>query len=186
MRVADILSPFGQKSPEGKGAGEKKGIVKSEYAIFNIPVGLVEAETSALNQCIRQNRVVQVTKEIIRVGDAAFWTFLVEYLPGMKESVGSQGKQGIDYRDLLSAEDFTAFMKLKDVRTTLAETAGIPVYAVFTNEQLAEIVRQKPKSLVKLQEIKGIGESKAKNYGQAFLDCLSAMGGRDDTQRKSD
>lgn len=129
---------------------------------------------------------MQVTKEIIRVGDAAFWTFLVEYLPGTKESGVGQGKPGIDYRDLLSAEDFTAFMKLKEVRTALAETAGIPVYAVFTNEQLAEIVRQKPKNLIKLQEIKGIGESKAKSYGQAILDCLVSAGGRDETQRKPD
>ena len=67
-------------------------------------------------------------------------------------------------------------MKLKEVRTALAETAGIPVYAVFTNEQLAEIVRQKPTSLAKLQEIKGIGESKARSYGQACMDCLAGKG----------
>ena len=160
--------------------------MKSEYAVFNIPVGLAEAETSALNLFIRQNRVVQVTKEIIRVGDAAFWTFLVEFLPGTKEAGGGQGKPGVDYRDLLSAEDFSWFMKLKEVRTALAETAGIPVYAVFTNEQLAEIVRQKPKSMAKLQEIKGIGEAKSRSYGQAVLDCLMPTGVRDDTQRKPD
>jgi superfamily II DNA helicase RecQ len=160
--------------------------MKSEYAVFNISVGIAEAETSALNQFIRQNRIVQVSKELVRVSDAAFWTFLVEYLPGTKEPGGSLNKPGVDYRDLLSAQDFVWFMKLKDVRTTLAEKAGIPVYAVFTNEQLAEIVRQKPKSLAKLQEIKGIGESKAKSYGQACLDCLSALDGHDETKREPD
>ena len=48
-----------------------------------------------------------------------------------KDSGGVRGKLGIDCHDLLSPEDFSWFLKLKEVRMALAEAAGIPVYTVF-------------------------------------------------------
>ena len=110
----------------------------------------------------------------------------VESIPGQKDATPPAPKSGVDYRDLLSTEDFSLFLRLKELRTSLSESAGVPVYAVFTNEQLAEIVRTKPVSLANLQEIRGIGEAKAKSYGQAFLDLLSGKGRADEADRPSD
>jgi superfamily II DNA helicase RecQ len=46
---------------------------------------------------------------------------------------------------------------------------GIPTYAVFTNEQLAEIARKRPQEMSKLKEVEGVGESRLQKYGQLFL-----------------
>ncbi|WP_253723045.1 HRDC domain-containing protein [Treponema sp. OMZ 787] len=45
---------------------------------------------------------------------------------------------------------------LRDERKKLAEQAGIPVYAVVTNAQLAQIAVEKPKSISELSKIEGI------------------------------
>jgi superfamily II DNA helicase RecQ len=149
--------------------------MKSEYSIFNIPIGMNQSDTRELNLFIQQNRVIQISKELVRTGDTALWSFLLEYLPGQQSgTTGNRdaAKPFIDYRDILSSEDFALFIKLKEIRAALSETSGQPVYAVCTNEQLAEIAKRKPATMTALQEIRGIGEAKAKAYGQTILDGI--------------
>jgi superfamily II DNA helicase RecQ len=43
------------------------------------------------------------------------------------------------------------------------------VYAVFTNDQLAGMVKKRPKTAKDLLSISGIGEARSKQYGEAFL-----------------
>lgn len=78
---------------------------------------------------------------------------------------GRAGKQRVDYKEVLSPEDFALFAKLRDWRKATAEQEGIPVYAVLTNEQLAAITTKRPGSISQLREVEGIGEAKAGRYG---------------------
>ena len=48
----------------------------------------------------------------------------------------------------------------------------MPAYAVFTNEQLAEMVQRRVTSAAALREIAGIGEARVEKYGPAFLDLI--------------
>ncbi|MEL3910416.1 MAG: HRDC domain-containing protein [Treponema sp.] len=52
-----------------------------------------------------------------------------------------------DYKEVLKPDVFELFSYLRDERKKLAEQAGIPVYAVVTNAQLAQIAEKKPKTL---------------------------------------
>jgi superfamily II DNA helicase RecQ len=54
----------------------------------------------------------------------------------------------------------------------LAESEGIPVYAICTNDQLAEMAKQRIKSVEDLRRIPGIGEAKAEKYGEHFVRML--------------
>ena len=58
---------------------------------------------------------------------------------------------------------------MRVLRKAIAEKAGIPVYAVFTNDQLAGMVRKPPKKAKDLLSISGIGEARVKQYGEAFI-----------------
>jgi superfamily II DNA helicase RecQ len=73
-------------------------------------------------------------------------------------------KSKVDYKEILSPEDFTLFSKLRETRKKLAEDSGQPVYAVCTNEQLAEIAKQKPKTAAECTKIEGIGQGKAEKF----------------------
>ena len=55
----------------------------------------------------------------------------------LPESKGGGGRPRVDYKEILSADEFAVFVRLREVRKQLAATEAIPVYAVCTNEQLA-------------------------------------------------
>ena len=58
---------------------------------------------------------------------------------------------------------------MRDERKKLAEQAGIPVYAVVTNAQLAQIAEKKPQTIASLAQIEGVGQGKCEKFGAAFL-----------------
>jgi superfamily II DNA helicase RecQ len=148
--------------------------MKLQYATFLIPLHTGSDEQEELNRFLRGHRIVQTRKELVTPENAPNWAILVEYLDSPVKNNGEQIKNKIDYKDVLNALDFSLFSKLREVRKKLAEDNGLPVYAVCTNEQLAEIAKRKPKNLTECMKIEGIGQGKADKYVPALLECISA------------
>jgi hypothetical protein len=117
--------------------------MKLQYAPFLLPVWADNPEQEALNRFIRGRRVIQTKKELITLEGQPHWAILVEYIEGQNPGPQEPVKNKVDYREILSAEDFAIFSKLRDIRKRLAEENGLPVYAISTNEQLAEIAKRK-------------------------------------------
>ena len=57
----------------------------------------------------------------------------------------------------------------------IAKDEAVPVYMVFTNEQLAQMVRRRP-SKADLDKIAGVGEARIQKYGDAFWRARSSTG----------
>ncbi|MCA9129783.1 MAG: HRDC domain-containing protein [Planctomycetales bacterium] len=101
-----------------------------------------------LNQFLRTRRVVSIERHLVSESNNAYWSFCVEYLErnNSQEVVGNSrrsGKPKIDYREVLTETEFADFAKLRGLRKELAAAEGVPIYAVFTNEQLAALARAK-------------------------------------------
>jgi superfamily II DNA helicase RecQ len=146
-----------------------------QYAAFLLPLHADSPEQEALNRFIRSRRIVQTRKELVTIDGVPHWALLVEYLEGGgtgEKTANEAGKSKVDYREILSVEDFALFSKLREVRKKLAEENGLPVYAVCTNEQLAEIAKRRPQTLSDCTQIDGIGQGKAEKYVPAFLECI--------------
>jgi superfamily II DNA helicase RecQ len=62
----------------------------------------------------------------------------------------------------------------------LAEKEGVPAYALFTNEQLADMVKQSITTMAALRNVKGVGPARAAKYGAAFLEVLAEHLGKVD------
>jgi len=149
--------------------------MKLQYATFLLPLHADSPEQEALNRFLRGHRIVQARKELITTNAESHWAILLEYLdtPNTENSSGEQSvKSKVDYKEILNAADFSLFSKLREVRKKLAEENGLPVYAVCTNEQLAEIAKRRPKNLAECMQIDGIGQGKADKYVSPR--CLSA------------
>ncbi|MEZ5084652.1 MAG: HRDC domain-containing protein, partial [Bacteroidales bacterium] len=111
-------------------------------------------------------------------GANSAWTFCISYEDtNASKKTNVVGKSKIDYRDLLSPEDFSVFVQLRTLRKTLAEKAGIPPFAIFSNEQLAEMVRRRVVSTKGLRDIDGIGDARIERYAEAFLALLRKTSG---------
>lgn len=150
----------------------------TQFKFFSIPIAGDDSLESELNSFLRSVRVVSKTVQLSSSGAQPCWGICVEYFSSdyVKGSVPPRGKRAsssIDYREVLSEEDFVVFARLREVRKAIAEEKGYPPYAIFTNEQLAQMVQTRCRSLADLQKISGIGESKLKSYGAAFISALT-------------
>jgi superfamily II DNA helicase RecQ len=119
---------------------------------------------------------VQTRKELASIEGTPHWAVLVEYLDAPEKNSSDQQQIGnkVDYKEILNAGDFSLFSKLRETRKKLAEENGLPVNAVCTNEQLAEIAKRRPKTLSECMQIEGIGQGKAEKYVPAMLECIRA------------
>ena len=134
-----------------------------------------DAETQdTLNRFLRSNRVLNVHREFINDGAGSFWSLAVEYLDSSADAQADirnskTSRKRIDYREVLSPEDFALYAKLRDWRKQTADEQAVPVYTIFTNAQMAQIVRQRITETEALKGIDGIGDARIKKYGDATI-----------------
>lgn len=157
-----------------------------QYKFFIIPVTDCENAESELNRFLRSVRVITVDREFVSNGQNSFWGIAVEYLyGGATPETASSGKKKVDYKEVLSREDFTLFQKLRDWRQIAADQEGIPVYAVLNNEQLAKIAEKRITTEAALREA-GISDVRIKKYGEAAIKVVvEHKGSENETQRQS-
>jgi superfamily II DNA helicase RecQ len=55
----------------------------------------------------------------------------------------------------------------------MSQAEAVPVYAVFTNEQLARMVQLRANSKAALEQIAGVGDARIEKYGPRLLEFLS-------------
>ncbi len=147
------------------------------FKLFTVPIHNGEAAEDELNAFLRSHRVLSVEQRWVDQGATSFWSFCIDYLdPAANGGKGSRrsGQRGkIDYRQVLNDADFAVFAKLRDLRKEIAQSEGIPVYAIFNNEQLAKMVQQKARTNSGLEAIAGVGDGRIEKYGDRFLELLS-------------
>jgi len=148
----------------------------TQYASFFISPFGEKSVTDELNAFLRSHRIINVEKRLIDGERGTGWVFLVEYGNTDNKNSASSSSQRIDYREVLNTTEYALYDKLRDLRKQIAEKAGIPIYAVFTNDQLAGMVKKPPKTEKDLLAISGVGEARVKQYGEAFVNLFLSEG----------
>ena len=69
--------------------------------------------------------------------------------------------------------DEALFERLKQCRKSLANSSGVPVFAVLGDATLKELASQKPEKIAGLSRISGFGEVKIQHYGKAVIDVIA-------------
>lgn len=154
---------------------------------FAIPALHPEDAQPQLNAFCAAHRVVAVERQFVTAGLESFWALCVVVAAGpgplpdtLKAPERRSGSRGatlarIDYKTVLNAADFAVYAALRGWRKATAEQEGVPVYAVFTNEQLAEIAQRRVATLAELGEIDGIGAARLQRYGAAVIALLQTV-----------
>ena len=122
-----------------------------------------------------QHNIITTSREFVQDGQNSFWAYDLEYATPQKTSVSSPAeatRPKVDYRETLSEQDFAKFSKCRDLRKECAHNEGLPVYAIFTNEQLAQMVQQKVTTRAGLGALEGVGKAKLDKYATLFLPIL--------------
>ncbi|WP_273466666.1 HRDC domain-containing protein [Treponema succinifaciens] len=129
-----------------------------------------------LNNFLKSRRIINVEKRLIDGERGTGWIFLVEYSDndGSKQSYTMSSK--IDWRDVLNPSQFAVYDLLRKKRKEIGERTKIPLYGILSNEQLALMAQNPPKTKEEFIKIKGVGEQKYKQFGEEFLETIkSAM-----------
>ena len=142
---------------------------------FMVPVIAPDDATAELNRFLAGNRILAVERQFIGDGANSAWTICVSFDEGgaaaaPRPGIGKRGK--VDFKDVLSDPEFAVFARLRALRKEKADAEGVPAYALFTNEQLAEMVQRRVGTAASLRDIRGIGEARVEKYGEAFLAIL--------------
>lgn len=150
------------------------------YQFFSIAIPDVGNQSEELNTFLATHRIIDKHWETVCRDGVPYQVCRVEYVNvNGKSAVGGSAEVPIsrkppvvDYREVLSEEDFRIFDELRKIRKKLAETEKVDAFLVFTNAQLAEMVTSKADSLEAIGKIKGIGEAHLKKYGGMILEGL--------------
>jgi superfamily II DNA helicase RecQ len=160
-----------------------------KYKFFAIPARSPAAAEDELNAFCSSHRVTFIDKHLVADGADSFWSVCVSWLDGEaapSELANNRNKPAIDYKNVLSPTDFSLYLELRNYRKELAEQQNVPPYALFTNDQLANMIQQRVNSKSALQRIPGVGKSRIDKYGDAFLHRLNELWGQAQAEVKAE
>lgn len=84
------------------------------------------------------------------------------------------------------AADPVMYSILKDLRRKTAREKNLPPYVIFQDASLQDMASYYPITMEELQNISGVGRSKAKKYGAPFLKVIMEYVEENDIQRPED
>ncbi len=148
-----------------------------KISFFTIPIRDPKSAGNELNTFLRGHRIVSVDKQFVADGSNSCWVFCIEWLDADESSGGraSVMKSRVDYKQELSEDDFIVYARLRDLRKEIADKEGVPPFVVFTNAQLADIVKQCIISKAGLLELKGVGKSRVDKYGDMIIKVMKDL-----------
>jgi ATP-dependent DNA helicase RecQ len=68
--------------------------------------------------------------------------------------------------------DRDLFERLRALRLEIARSRGVPPYVIFHDTTLRDMARLKPTSIEALRHVRGVGERKAADLGDAFIEAI--------------
>jgi superfamily II DNA helicase RecQ len=141
-----------------------------QIKIYTIPIIGGEILTEDMNIFLKTKKILQVENQTVTANNGGYWSFCIKYIDDAEIIERDKLKADkIDYRKELDEATFLRYSKLRETRKQLADTDNVPVYAVCTNEELAEMAKLKELTLASIRKISGMGEKKVEKYGQQFI-----------------
>lgn len=150
------------------------------YQFFSIVLPDVGNMAEELNSFLSTHRIIDKHWETVLRDGVPYQVCRVEYVkdgryPQDNSTSGSSFSRKpaqVDYREVLSEDDFRVFDELRKARKKLAESEKVDAFMVFTNAQLAEMVTSHADSMEALKKIKGVGDAHLTKYGNPILEAL--------------
>ncbi len=141
-----------------------------QIKVISVPALDGEIWNDDLNKFLRGHKVLKVEQQLLSISNGAYWTFCIHYIDGQNSN--NERKERTDYKEILSAEAFGRFAKLRSIRKAIADEDQIPAFAVFTDAELADMAQLDEITENSMRQIKGIGDKKIEKYASRILKVL--------------
>lgn len=144
------------------------------FRVFQYPLPTSGALVE-LNSFLGAHRVASVAHHVATTAHGAMLLFVVEVADGpVPRGPGSPAAK-VDYRETLSPDQFALFTRLRTARKSWADAEGLPVYALFTNAQLAKIAAGSFATAADLARIEGFGPARVEKYAERLLAIVNSL-----------
>lgn len=148
----------------------------TQYQSFFISPFSEPSVTSELNSFLKSHRIINVEKKLIDGERGTGWAFLIEYSDyEIGKTFPNSQTSKVDYKDVLNPTEFAIFDNLRKVRKEISDKTRMPLYGIFSNEQLSLMAKNPPKTKDEFLQIKGVNEQKFKQFGEIFLNALKSV-----------
>lgn len=122
--------------------------------------------------------VLSLSEHFFTKDGAPYLSVVVHYRtvvppPALSSVAASEEKRDEAWRELLTDADWPLFNTIRAWRSERSKQDGVPPYVICNNQQLAEVIKARPKTLAALGRIQGFGEGKLKKYGNDMLSLLA-------------
>ncbi len=129
-----------------------------------------------LQAFVTDRTVISVADHFFTDGGAPVWALLVTYREEalFPKAGGGSSRRGPDPSAGLTQAEREVYDTLRAWRSTRAQSEGKPPYILFTNRQLAAIVRARPGTRAELEAGPGVGANRLRDYGAAVLEARAS------------
>ena len=131
-------------------------------------------DDSEAREFLAEREALHVFEHFFTFDGVPIWALLVTYRDPAEPGAARVPRARPEPASELSESDRALYEALRRWRNDRARRDGRPAYILFNNRQLADIARLRPNSVVALQEVPGVGEGKARSYGEDVLALLAA------------
>jgi len=139
-----------------------------QIQLFTIPITDEGQALVALNKFLAGHKILEVEQHFFANDKGGVWCFCIRHLAG-GAAMPAFPVVKVDYKTLLTEAEFIVFSKLREIRKQLAVADAVPAYAIFTDEELANICRLPEITATQIQTIKGIAAKRVEKYGNSFI-----------------
>ena len=127
-----------------------------------------------VREFLKDKELISARDYLFVKNDVPYLTFVLRYFPHRAETdptllAKEKQTQPEAWKSMLSESDMGFFNLLRDWRSQRSKKEGVPPYVLFTNVQLAQIVKSRPQTPSDLTKIEGIGKAKVEKYGEDVL-----------------
>lgn len=84
-----------------------------QFKLFSVPVIQNDSETDTLNAFLRSHRIVSIEKHLITSDPNCMWAFCIQYYENGVEPSKTGQKTKVDYKQVLTEEQFAVFQRLR-------------------------------------------------------------------------
>ena len=146
--------------------------LQTQFMTFFISPFSEPSSSAELNNFLKSHWIINVEKRLIDGERGTGWVFLVEYTEneGGKSAYTMNSK--VDWRDVLNPSQFAVYDFLRKTRKEIGDKTKIHLYEILSNEQLALMAQNPPKTKEDFLKIKGVNEQKYKQFGEIFLKAI--------------
>ena len=172
--IADYLHGIDDGRMASMGFTRERGFGMLERVSTSVIRDVISrmVESGLLARSVGQYPTLSITPELLRfIASGKHLT-----LKKRRASVAKSKKKSTPGMIPDERIDTALYEQLRKFRRDMAERKGVPAYVVFTDMTLRNIAIARPKNMLELMSVHGIGADKAQKYGTAIINIVKAMG----------